>query len=1068
MRIAQVAPPWEPVPPRGYGGTERVVQYLTDELVAAGHEVTLFASGDSTTAARLHPVSNRSLRSQGVHLHDGAPFFIDELEQVRQRLDDFDIVHAHIDCFAFPLGRIGGAPPVVHTMHGRLDLPHIRQVFEQFRDQPLVSISNNQRRPLPGQRWASTIHHGLPPHLYRPSLQPGDYLLFLGRMSVEKRPDWAIEIAARAGLRLVMAAKVDRHDKEYFDTVIHPMLSRTRGVEFIGEVTDEQKNELLGGAIALLMPIDWPEPFGLTAIEALACATPVVARPRGALPELVTHGVDGFLNDDIGELARLLSDRIGDIRRDRCRQTFDERFTAPRMAAAYIGVYEDLARSRDASKAAASAEGTWATVDNALAASIPKHALKGNHAYAVIDPLGDIPRKLKGEFGFYNRGTRYLDQLELTINGDAPCLLSSVYHPEQHAIVIDLGNEHIALSDGRVVAQNSIHLRRELRIERDHLHHRLRVTSFTGMRVPLTIRLRIGVDFADMFEVRGTMRRQRGRSLGVVPSAERTGGKAVYLGLDNVVRTLTFEFSKTATDQNETAFSWTIEAGPGDDWQLDVEFQGEADHSTANFRVLGAHDKLENWSETSPRITTDNEFLTATIRQAISDLGELMSMGVDGPYPTAGIPWYATLFGRDSILTALQLIPWRVDTAISTFFTLAHFQAGSFDDFTDREPGKVLHEWREGEMANLREIPFIPYYGSVDATCLFVHLAQELYAATGDGRLLGQMWPHVERACAWIDSMLQQSDGFITYSCRSPIGLRNQGWKDSWDCISHADGTLADSPIALIEAQAYGVMALRDAASMARARGDTGLASRWDAGAAALLQRTQENFWMTEDGTFGLAIDGTGNLCRVIASNAGHALFSGIVSGDQARSIASRLLRFDMMTRFGVRTLSGVERRFNPMSYHNGSIWPHDNAIFAEGLRRYGLVDEMRRVHEALFAAIDTFPLRRVPELYCGFGQGVASRPVAYPTACAPQAWSSGTVLWLIAQMIGIRVDGIQRKIDFDSTGMAASVRWIRVENLRIAGETYGFTVTRDGIDLAESGSFRIMANDDCAASVAR
>jgi glycogen debranching enzyme/glycosyltransferase involved in cell wall biosynthesis len=1060
MRIAQIAPPWEPVPPAGYGGTERVVQYLTDELVRAGHEVTLFASGDSTTPAKLHAVSATSLRSQGIHLHDGAPFFVDEVEQVRHNLDDFDVIHGHIDYFAFPLGRIAGAPPVVHTLHGRLDLPHIKRVFEQFNDQPLVSISNSQRTPLPRQHWAATIYHGLPMHLYRASFKPNGYLLFLGRMSMEKRPDWAIEIAQRAGLPLVMAAKVDLHDREYFDSVVRPLLKRAKNVEFIGEVNDEQKNELLGGAAAMLMPIDWPEPFGLTAIEAFACGTPVIGRPCGALPELVTHGVDGFLHDDINTLADLVANRIGDLDRSRCRETFEKRFTAPIMAAEYVRVFEEIVRSRDAAKAAASAEGAWVTVDNALAASIPKHVLKGNHAYAVTDPLGDVPRKLRGEFGFYNRGTRYLSDLELAINGHAPCLLSSAYHPDKHAVVIDLGNEHIVLADGTAVPQNSVHIRRELTIVRDQLNQRLRITSFSNVRIPLTLRLRVAVDFADMFEVRGTMRKHRGRSLGVVPSADGSGGKAIYLGLDGVVRTLAFTFSKAATEHADATYCWTIEVGPGEDWQLEAVFEGNADRSNANFRVLGSHDKLENWTDAAPKITTDDEFFTATIQQALHDLGELMSMGVDGLYPTAGIPWYATLFGRDSIFTALQLIPWRIDTAVSTFFTLAHFQAEAFDDFTDREPGKILHEWREGEMANLREIPFVPYYGTVDATPLFVHLAHEIYMATGDRNLLEQMWPHVARACAWIEATADRNDGLLAYACRSPIGLRNQGWKDSWDCISHADGRLAEGPIALIEAQAYAVMALRDAAALANVRGERDAAGRWQQRAETLSQLTNDLFWMTEDATYGLALDGERNLCRVIGSNAGHALFAGTVSAEQARSIAARLMRFDMVTPFGVRTLSSVEKRFNPMSYHNGSIWPHDNAIIAEGLRRYGLLDEMRRIHSAVLSAVATFPLRRVPELYCGFGQGVVTQPVAYPTACAPQAWSSGTVLWMVRQMIDLNVDGTGRCIRTGAPALPESVSWIRIDNLRAGGGVHSFTVSRDGVEVHERGPFGIVTSE--------
>jgi glycogen debranching enzyme len=441
-----------------------------------------------------------------------------------------------------------------------------------------------------------------------------------------------------------------------------------------------------------------------------------------------------------------------------------------------------------------------------------------------------------------------------------------------------------------------------------------------------------------------------------------------------------------------------------------------------------------------------------------------MSMGVDGLFPTAGIPWYATLFGRDSIITALQLLPWRADTAISTFFTLAHYQADDSDDFTDREPGKILHEWREGEMANLREIPFIPYYGTVDATPLFVHLAHEIYAGGGNLELLRRMWPHIVRACAWIEeSGSVRGDGLIDYHCRSSIGLRNQGWKDSFDGVSHADGRLAEGPIALIEVQAYAVQALKEAAALARLLGEAASAERWELRAEALRGRMEESFWMADQATYALALDGERAPCRVVASNAGHALFAGVASAPRARQVADRLLQPDLATAFGIRTLSRNERRFNPMSYHNGSIWPHDNAMLAEGFRRYGFLDEMRRVHEMLLTAIGSFPLRRVPELFCGFGKDVVGEPVAYPTACAPQAWASGSVAAMVAQMLGLRVDGVQHTISLGPVMLPSGVEWIRVRGLRAGDSTYDFTAFRDGVDVHRGDGYKVIVNDPAA-----
>ncbi|MCU1245674.1 MAG: mshA [Acidobacteria bacterium] len=1068
MRIAQIAPPWEPVPPVGYGGTERVIHYLTEELVRLGHQVTLFASGDSQSSAELVPVRERSLRADGILLEEGPPFLIEEVERVRKRAADFDVIHGHVDYFAFPLGRSGSAlPPIVHTMHGRLDLPGFEAVFREFADQPLVSISNDQRRPLPEQNWAETIYHGLPPDLYQFQEGPGEYLLFLGRMSPEKRPDWAIEIAQRAGLPLVIAAKIDEHDREFFEQVMRPLLARSRHVDYIGEVGDAEKNALIGKAIAQLMPIDWPEPFGLAAIEALACGTPVVTRPCGALPEIITDGVDGFIRKDIGELSDLVATRIGDLSRKRCRKTFEERFTVPIMASRYLEVYERLIQARTGARIVAPAEDNWLTVDSALAASIPKHVVKGNHAYAVFDPFGDIPEELRGEFGFYNRGTRYVSELELEINGEQPCLLSSGYRPDSQSVVADLGNEHLALPDGSVLQRNALHVRRELSVRDDVLHQDLRIRNFAEQPVPLVLSLNVGADFLDLFEVRGTVRERRGHRHDLVTSERGDEGNILYEGLDGVRRLLTLRFDVPPTERDGFRFHWRVELPPSGQWTLSAQFRGVASSEESNFRLLGTNAKRENWSQLAPRIETDHEPLNAAIRQAFVDLGQLMSTGVDGLFPTAGIPWYATLFGRDSIITALQLLPWRVDTAVSTFFTLAHYQADDAEDFTDREPGKILHEWREGEMANLREIPFIPYYGTVDATPLFIHLAHAIYAGTAKLDLLHRMWPHVLRACRWIEeSGGIHGDGFIDYRCRSAIGLRNQGWKDSFDAISHEDGRLAEGAIALIEAQAYAVQALEEAAALARLVGESPSASRWERLSAELRRRTEEAFWMADEGTYALALDGERKLCRVVASNAAHALFAGLPDAERARAVADRILRPDLATAFGIRTLSSSARRYNPMSYHNGSIWPHDNWVIAEGLRRYGFLEEMSRVHGMLLNAVCTFPLRRVPELYCGFDKDEVSDPVAYPTACAPQAWASGSVPAMVTQMLGLRVDAARRTISLGPLVFPQEVQWIRVRGLRAGDSLYDFTARREGVDVHRGEGYEVIVQQRREATV--
>jgi glycosyltransferase involved in cell wall biosynthesis len=349
MRIAQVAPLYESVPPKYYGGTERVVSYLTEELVRQGHEVTLFASGDSETNARLVAACRRSLRLDKRYQGEMAHHLV-MLERVFQCADEFDIIHFHVDYLHFPLSRREAVTHVT-TLHGRLDIPDLVPLYQEFREMPVMSISNAQREPLPWANWQATVYHGLPADIYRFHPEPGSYLAFLGRISPEKRVDRAIEIATRVGIPLKIAAKIDRVDHEYFEVKIAPLLDNSL-VEFVGEIGDEEKDELLGNAYALLFPIDWPEPFGLVMIEAMACGTPVIAYRGGAVPELLDPGQTGFIVEGLEDAVEAVR-RIAQLSRKRCREVFEQRFTAMRMAHDYVQQFERLiARNQEVSEAA--------------------------------------------------------------------------------------------------------------------------------------------------------------------------------------------------------------------------------------------------------------------------------------------------------------------------------------------------------------------------------------------------------------------------------------------------------------------------------------------------------------------------------------------------------------------------------------------------------------------------------------------------------------------------------------------------------------------------------------------
>jgi glycosyltransferase involved in cell wall biosynthesis len=352
MRIAQVAPLYESVPPRQYGGTERVVSYLTEELVRLGHDVTLFASGDSVTSAKLVPIIDTALRAPditngGPGRDDTAPHVV-ELDEVMRRKHEFDVVHYHCGYMHFPLSRLLRVPHVT-TLHGRLDLPELQPLFRRFGDMPVVSISNHQRQPIPYANWIATVYHGLPPDLYNPGSGRGNYLAFLGRISPEKRVDRAIQVAERVGMELRIAAKVDAADRRYHEELIRPMLQHSR-VKFIGEIGENEKSEFLGNARALLFPIEWPEPFGLVMVEAMACGTPVIAFRRGSVPEIMRDGETGFVVDSV-DAAVAAVERLDGLDRAQCRRAFEARFLARRMAEEYLAVYRQLTWDRDAAAA---------------------------------------------------------------------------------------------------------------------------------------------------------------------------------------------------------------------------------------------------------------------------------------------------------------------------------------------------------------------------------------------------------------------------------------------------------------------------------------------------------------------------------------------------------------------------------------------------------------------------------------------------------------------------------------------------------------------------------------------
>lgn len=680
--------------------------------------------------------------------------------------------------------------------------------------------------------------------------------------------------------------------------------------------------------------------------------------------------------------------------------------------------------------------------------------LKNGDTFAVFDQRGDIMSGEGSPDGLYHRDTRYLSHLEFRLSGTQPLLLSSTLRDDNLSLTCDMTNPDL-YDDGTIVLNRDIvHIRRSQFIWQGGCYQRIAFRNFSHKAATVQIQMLFEADFADLFEVRGMHRAHHGTRH--APQMASDGVTLSYTGLDERTRTtrLRFDPPPTRLDGARAFYRMTVE--PQGSRVMFVEVQTNPGQTVRppremfHLSIRDARRATRAIASRAASVATSNLIFNEAIRRSVSDLYMLVTQKPGGPYPYAGIPWFSSPFGRDALITALQTLWADPEIARGVLHYLAVNQATGTDPAADAEPGKILHEVRHGEMAELGEVPFRRYYGSIDSTPLFVMLAGAYLERTGDIETVAALRPNIEAALGWIDTYGDRDgDGFVEYGRMAPEGLLNQGWKDSQDSVSHADGTLARGPIALCEVQGYVYAAKRAAARIYSQLGDIAARTELDRQADGLRKRFEERFWAPEIGMYALALDGEKRQCAVRSSNAGHTLMSGIATEAHAASVTAQMLGSTMFSGWGVRTLGAGEARYNPMSYHNGSVWPHDNSMIGLGFARYGFRREAARLFESLFAAAIYLDLRRLPELFCGFPRRRGQGPTSYPVACNPQAWAAATPMALIQACLGISFDPENRTVIFDRPVLPDFVDEIILRGLSLRSAKVDVLIRRSGSEVA-------------------
>ena len=663
---------------------------------------------------------------------------------------------------------------------------------------------------------------------------------------------------------------------------------------------------------------------------------------------------------------------------------------------------------------------------------------------------GDVTPAGAPDVGFFHDDTRFLSNLELRIDGHRTVVLSSSTE-KTFASQIELTTGNITLRDSFDLPENTIHIRREQLLADDVFYDRIGFENFNLGKVKFVVELALDSDFVDVFQVRGVARSVHGTYY--QPVQRENALAFFYRGLDDILRETFAEFDRPPTAIEDKVARWELTLEPGKRIEIGVRINpivhGRKSRATRvefNTSLASRRRAYMEWENRSTHFSSSNDVFNTMLATAIGDFHALQVPDGDEHVVAAGIPWFATMFGRDSIIAAYQVLGLNPQLATETLRVLARYQGREMNDWQDEEPGKILHEYRAGEMTLHNEMPFRPYFGAVDSTPLFLILLSETLNWTADEQLLRDLVPAAKAALEWIDKYGDlDGDGFVEYLRRSNKGLANQGWKDSWDANMHRDGKLAQPPIALVEVQGYVYDAKYRMSSLLRMTGDTEAADKLRRDVSDLAKRFERAYWMPRQGYYAMALDRDKKQLEVISSNVGHLLFTRLIGRDRARTVANRMMAADMFSGWGWRTLASSEPVFNPLSYHRGSVWPHDNSLIAHGMCLNELREQAIEVMSALFQAALEFRDYRLPELFCGVQRREYDEPVHYPVSCSPQAWASGAMILMLMSVLGIRPSAVRKELNIVNPTLPPWLDHLHIRNMRVGKSRVGLDFTRRG-----------------------